>query len=252
MSKRLSPVVPMLVAALMQSAVGAEVEARLNWLERVDLAPLVSGQVSSLKVQPGSRVQKGQILLTLDPRPFQARLQAATAELTRSREVAAEAQREQTRAQQLYDKMLSSDHDLQSAKLAAAQAAAAHQAAQAQLTQAQLEQEYGSLKAPFAGVVVAVQTAVGQAVVSQWQATPLLTVARADALLARAVVPLAQLESLQVGQNLPLRWGTRLLTAQVRHLGLEPVAGGYVLEVQVTVPAGVTPRVGESVYLELP
>lgn len=244
----------MTLGLLLQPASATEVEARLTWLERVELAPLVSGIVNHIKVQPGSPVRQGQVLLTLDPRPFQARVQAAEAELSRSTEVAAEAQREQDRAQQLYTKMLSSDHDLQTAKLAAAQATAAHKAAQAQLTQAQLEREYSSLKAPFAGIVVAVHAALGQTVISQLQPTPLLIVARTDVLLAQAAVPAAQLEGLQVGQSLPLRWGQQQLKAQIRYLGLEPVAPAdhYRLEAQVAVPEGVTPRVGGIVSLELP
>ncbi len=241
--------------AVMGGVVAAEVPAQLAWVARVALAPLVTGVVTAVKVMPGERVRKGQVLLQLDPRPFAARVSAAEAELTRAQEAEAESKREQTRAQQMYSKMLSADHELQLANLAATQATAATQIARARLIQAQLDQEYSVIKAPFAGIVVAVLASEGQTVISQLQATPLLVLARADALLAQAQVSAAQLDSLKLGQEIPLRWGAQRVLAKIHALGLEPlVASGdeYRLEVLAPVPEGVTPRVGINVILELP
>src|SRR5260221_12202182 len=56
-----------------------EFTGRLEAVDHVEIRPRVSGQLDSVHFQEGAIVQKGELLFTIDPRPFQAggdRLQA--------------------------------------------------------------------------------------------------------------------------------------------------------------------------------
>ena len=63
----------------------------------VTLAPRVSGQVAALLVHDNQRVAAGQVLLILDPRPYQAALDAAAARLAAAQAKAADARAELAR-----------------------------------------------------------------------------------------------------------------------------------------------------------
>jgi multidrug efflux system membrane fusion protein len=134
----------------------------------------VSGVIGELHVAPGDQVKRGQRLLALDPRPFRLRLRAVEATVARLRPERDERARELERAQELYDRTVLSDVELQHARNAAEMAAAAYEEAESARELAALELEYSVLRAPSDGTVVGVEAAVGQVVVNRCQAAPLV------------------------------------------------------------------------------
>ena len=242
--------------ALAAGAAGAaELQAVTGWAQRVALGPLVSGVVSEVHVRPGDRVDKGAPLVTLDRRDFTSRVSRREAERRHAEMLLEEAQREDERAAELYDRTLLSDHERNQATIALEAARAAAEAARAALSRARLDLERSQLRAPFDALVLAVEAVPGQSVVSELQSQPLVTLADRGALVARAAVDAAQAARLEPGQALRASLRGQAVEVKVREVGLEPLPGAaesprYALVVEL--PAGeATPRAGESLLLHL-
>lgn len=146
--------------------------------DKVELTTRVSGVVESVLVKPGQRVKKGAVLLRLDRTILQARLEEATADHARAQADEADAKREQGRAQELYDRTVSSTSELEAAELRYARAQAALSAAQARRVIAQKNLADAELKAPFDGVVSAISGGAGTVVVADCQPKPLIVLSR--------------------------------------------------------------------------
>ena len=142
--------------------------------DKVELTTRVSGVVEAVLVKPGQRVKKGAVLLRLDRTVLRARLDEAKAEYARAQADEADAKREQGRAQELYDRTVSSTSELEAATLRYARARAALSAAQARRVIAQKDLADAELKAPFDGVVNAVPGGPGTVVAADCQPKPLV------------------------------------------------------------------------------
>ncbi|MHB0974478.1 MAG: efflux RND transporter periplasmic adaptor subunit [Thiobacillus sp.] len=142
--------------------------------DKVELTTRVSGMVEAVLVKPGQHVKKGAVLLRLDRTVLQARLEEAQAELARAQADEADAKREQGRAQELYDRTVSSTSELEAAELRYARAQAALSAAKARRVIARKNLADADLKAPFDGVVKAVPGGPGTVVVADCQPKPLI------------------------------------------------------------------------------
>lgn len=121
--------------------------------DRVSLTTPVSGVVKEVYVQVGQRVKKGDRLVALDDTILKARVMEAEAGLARVKHEADEADRDFKRAQELYDRGVSSTTEFDAAKLKHSRATASAKEAEARLIIAQKNLEYAVLKAPFDGVV---------------------------------------------------------------------------------------------------
>jgi RND family efflux transporter MFP subunit len=246
--------------ALLSSAgqlAAAELTGSLQWVRRVELSTPVSGPIAHVAADSGDEVQKGQLLLNLDARGFNAQVKKAEAQVLTAREAHEEAQRELERTTEMYERTLLSDHELQLAKIAFSNAAAELQTAEAERTQARLELEYSRVSAPFDGVVLQRSAEVGQTVVTRLQSVPLLTLAETGRMLARIEVGELELEQLRKGMELPVRVGSRSFSGKVQRLGMEPViaAGGiakYEIDVLFEYPRAERLRAGQSVVVVLP
>lgn len=146
--------------------------------DKVELTTRVSGVVEAVLVKPGQHVRKGAVLLRLDKTVLQARLEEAQAEHARAQADEADAKREQGRAQELYDRTVSSTSELEAAELRYARAQAASAAARARRVIAQKNLADAELKAPFNGVVSAIPGGPGSVVVAECQPKPLIILNR--------------------------------------------------------------------------
>lgn len=146
--------------------------------DKVELTTRVSGVVEAVLVKPGQHVRKGAVLLRLDKTVLQARFEEAQAEHARAQADEADAKREQGRAQELYDRTVSSTSELEAAELRYARAQAALAAARARRVIAQKNLADAELKAPFNGVVSAILGGPGSVVVAECQPKPLIILNR--------------------------------------------------------------------------
>lgn len=243
-----------LAAAAVQAA---EVPAVLQWSQRVELSTPVSGVVQAVNVKPGERVRKGQALLQLDGRIYTGRVEEAAAAVARQKGEADEAQRDLKRVQELYDRSVISTTELDQAKLRQARAAAQLREARARHKQEAQSRADSILRAPFDALVVARLAEPGQAVAAGLQPQPLLALAKAGEMIARAQVSEEQLNTLKAGQEVNVAVGQLRFRGQIATLGLEPAARDksgaplYALEVLFATGDKVL-RAGGQALLTLP
>ncbi len=243
-----------LCAWLAPAPAGPVVDARLTWSDRTELGTPLSGVVTDVLVKAGDRVNAGQPLVRLDRRAYIARREAARGALTAAREARAEAQRERDRIQELYDRTLLADHDLQAAQIEYSRAEAAYQRARADLAAAEQRLDEAELNAPFAARVVSVSVRGGQAVVNSMQAVPMVTVARSGRMQALAWLPAGQAGALKEGQAVRVSAGGRDFEGRILEVGLEPGGdeGLYPLRVEFAVDDSAGLRPGMAARLTLP
>ena len=117
----------------------------------VEVRPRISGQITGVHFQDGAIVHKGQLLFTIDPRPFAAALAEARASLASARSDLNLAHANLARAQKLVavDAVSQSDVDQLRAKVQASQAALA--GAEAQVRARALDMEFTQVRAPISG-----------------------------------------------------------------------------------------------------
>jgi len=144
----------------------------------VELTTRVSGVVEEVLVSEGQTVKKGAVLLRLNTLILRARLDEATADEDRAKADEADAKRELERAQELYNRTVSSTTELDSASLRYARAQAALAGAGARRVIAQKNLSDAELKAPFDGKVKSVPAAPGVVVAAECQPKTLVVMSR--------------------------------------------------------------------------
>lgn len=142
--------------------------------EKIELTTRVSGVVDQVLVKVGQRVSKGMVLLRLEKTILQARLDEAVAEHARALVDEGDAKRELDRAQDMFDRTVSSTSELEASMLRHARAQAALSAANARRVIAQQNLNDAELKAPFDGVVSGLPGAPGTVVTAECQPKPLV------------------------------------------------------------------------------
>jgi RND family efflux transporter MFP subunit len=150
--------------------VGGMLAASPLWAaDKIELTTRVSGVVDQVLVKAGQRVKKGTVLLRLDRTILQARFEEAVAEHTRAQADESDAKRELERAQELFNRTVSSTTELDAAVLRQTRMQAALSVATARRVIAQQNLNDAELKAPFDGVVSAVPGAPGTVVAAECQ-----------------------------------------------------------------------------------
>jgi RND family efflux transporter MFP subunit len=234
---------------LATSAWAAEYPAVLGWSQRVDLATGVPGVVDSVPVQPGQTVARNALLLALHPAVYQAGVAEAQADIARQVEEEAEARRDLERVKELYARTVSSTTELDAAKLRHARANALLTAGQAKLERARRQLLESEVRAPFEAVVLARRAEPGMVVATQCQPPQLLTVARADEMLAVSQVEAGQAAGLALGTAAGVSAGGRSYAGKVRAITAR-ADGKYGVEVAFPRPAGLL--AGQAATVRLP
>ncbi len=154
------PTIP--VAEVMVRPVTPFVEftGSLTAVKRVELRPRVAGYIEGVSVPEGQYVEKGRALFHIDPRQFQATLNAAAARLREAQAAWQLAQAEHARAEKLFAQKVVARDRLDTA-------AAALHAGQAQVEAAKAALETAKLDLGFARVTAPISGRVGQALVTE-------------------------------------------------------------------------------------
>jgi len=179
----------------------AEYEAELDWGKRVVLSTPVSGPVVEVNVRPGEKVEAGQVLLSLDPRPFRQKVRQARAQMDALAPDREEARREVERAEELYDRTVLSDVELEQTRIAFARLDGRYRQAQTAHELASLDLEYSRVKAPFPGVVLALHAAPGETVVATERAPALVEIGEVSSMTAVAELTPEQAAGVALGQS---------------------------------------------------
>lgn len=126
---------------------------RIAPVERVEVRPRVSGFIASVNFGEGKEVRKGEVLFTIDPRPYAAELKRAQAELARARTAQVLAQSERERAVKLLNAHAISREEHDTRVSGNEQAEANVQAAEAAVDAAALNLSFTRVEAPISGLV---------------------------------------------------------------------------------------------------
>ncbi len=156
---------------------------RLEAVERVEIHPQISGILTAVHFQDGSRVRKGDLLFTIDPRPFAAELARAEAQLAGAEARAAYTASDVARGERLLAENAIARRDFDEKQNAAREAGANLQAARAALKMAQLNLDYTRITAPISGRVSRAEVTVGN-LVSAGNGPTLTTLVSADRIYA--------------------------------------------------------------------
>jgi membrane fusion protein (multidrug efflux system) len=119
----------------------------------VPIVPQVGGRVVELDVDDNQDVERGQLLLVIDPSDYQVALARAQAELEQRQATLANAQQVLRRSRPLQKKDVLSEERLDEATAAERAAEAAVAAARAEVARARLDLERTRIVAPVAGRV---------------------------------------------------------------------------------------------------
>ena len=119
---------------------------------QVNIVARVSGYLDKIAYQEGELVKEGQLLFQLDPKPFQAQLDAARGELQSQQARFTTAQANLGRVKPLAQQNALSQADLDKAQGEFDSAKAAVFSAQAKVTEAELNLGYTTIRSPVTGL----------------------------------------------------------------------------------------------------
>jgi RND family efflux transporter MFP subunit len=121
--------------------------------EEVEVRARVSGFLKSMHFTPGSFVDMGELLFVIDPREYQAALNAANAELNAAKAMEHRAKIEYDRAKRVFDKGAGRETDVVKWRGERDVALAAIEQAKAKVERASLNLGYTQVTAPISGRV---------------------------------------------------------------------------------------------------
>jgi membrane fusion protein (multidrug efflux system) len=170
--------VPVHVEAIGETRGNTEIEIRAR----------VEGFIESVDYPEGSLVEQGQLLYTIDARPFQARVAATRAGLAEAEAQLARAHQDVVRYEPLVAKNAISREQYETAVALEKAAAAAVDAARAVVEQAEIDLSYTRVVAPEAGLAGRTEVYAGT-LVGRGSSTLLTRISRVDPIHVRFSFP---------------------------------------------------------------
>ena len=128
-----------------------EYTGRFEAVQRVEIRPRVSGYIDEILFRDGQLVKKGDLLMRIDPRPFQTTLDSAKAQLASAEAEQRRTRIELERGQELVESGALSVQVLDERLAASLRADAEIVIAEAAIRSAELNVEFTEVRAPFDG-----------------------------------------------------------------------------------------------------
>jgi membrane fusion protein, multidrug efflux system len=161
-------------AAVHNVRIWSDFSGRMVAVDSAEIRPQVSGRITEIRFKDGQMVQAGDILLVIDPRPYEAAVSKAEADLATANNNARLAKIELARATRLKDAQAVAQDFYDQRANANGVSQAAIQSAEAALTQAKVDVDHAYVKAPISGRVSRAEITVGN-LVQVGPTAPLLT-----------------------------------------------------------------------------
>lgn len=147
------PAATVTVAKVTQKTMPVEVTAvgNVEAISTISIRAQVAGEVQDIRFKEGDFVKKDQLLLTIDPRPYEAALAQAKAALARDKATGVYNRAQAQRYKTLFDQGVASAEQLESFVSAADAADATVNADEAAIKTAELNLEYCTINSPIDG-----------------------------------------------------------------------------------------------------
>jgi len=147
------PVVPVIVTQVEQKTVPYQIHAigTVESYSTVSVKARVDGRLDEVHFKQGDEVKQGELLFTIDPRPLQAALQQAQAQLARDRAQMTQANTDERRYEYLLQQGVGSREQYDQAHANAAALRATEAADDAMVETARLNLSYTTIYAPITG-----------------------------------------------------------------------------------------------------
>lgn len=158
---------------------------RLEAVDAVDVRSRVSGTIQTVHFREGSLVKAGDLLLTIDPEPYAAEVDRASAEVVAAKARMAYSRSEAARAERLWKVKAIAERELDERVNARREAEAQLRAAEAALRTAKLNLDYTQVRAPVTGRVGRLEVTVGNLVAAGPGAPVLTTLVSVSPIYAR-------------------------------------------------------------------
>ncbi len=170
------PALPVTIDLLQPQSVSPYVDfsGRISAVDYAEIRPQVAGRITDIRFRDGQRVKAGDVLFVIDPRPYEAAVAKAQADLATAINNAKFAKLESDRGSQLLKMNALSQESYDQRANTEAVAQAAIKAAQAALTAAEINLDYAYVKAPISGRISRAEITLGNLVGSPTAPPPLL------------------------------------------------------------------------------
>lgn len=154
--------------------VWSEFSGRMTAVDSADIRPQVSGRITEIHFRNGQSVKAGDILFVIDPRPYEAAVAKAQADLATAKSNASFAHTDLARATALIGAQAISRAYYDQRVNAEGVADASVKSAEAELAAADVDLDHAYVKAPISGRVSRAELTIGN-VVENGANAPLLT-----------------------------------------------------------------------------
>lgn len=188
-----------------------EIVGQTRGSQDVEIRARVEGYLESVKFTEGTFVTKGTPLYQIDPKPFEATLAAAKADLANARARLQKTSNDVARYEPLVVQKAISQQELDNALSARDAARAQVDAAAAAVDKATLDLGYCSIAAPLDGIVGTTKVKAGN-LVGRNESTLLTTVSAVDPILFRAGI--SEAEYLRIAKRIQ-EGGERAAKAEI-------------------------------------
>ncbi|HET8807006.1 MAG TPA: efflux RND transporter periplasmic adaptor subunit [Methylophaga sp.] len=194
-----------------------EFTGRFEAVEEVAIRARVTGYLDAVHFKDGQMVNKGDLLFEIDPRPFQAALARAEANLAKVQSQLKLTELEVNRGERLLTQQAIAVEEVDSRRARFQEANANVAAARAALQTASLDLQYSKISAPVSGRISSRNIDIGNLVTTDSSAMPLTTIVKTDPL--HFVFDVSEAEYLQfarVAGGEAALTGESKVTAQIR------------------------------------
>lgn len=170
--------VPVTATAALEKTVPIELRAigNVQAYSTVVVKSLVEGTLTQVYFKEGQEVQKGDLLFTIDSRPFEVQLKQAESNLARDHAQAENARQEANRYEQLLQKEYVSREQYEQLRATSVAYEGTLLGDQAAIDQAKLQLEYSSIRSPINGVAGTLLVYPGNLVKANDPDHPLVTI----------------------------------------------------------------------------
>ena len=190
--------VPVTVGKSARKAIPLSVEVigSVEASSTVSIRAQVTGELNSVNFQEGQDVSEGQVLFSLDPRPLQATLAQAEANLARDTAQAANAATQAQRAAELAERGIATREQVETASSASNALQATLAADRAAVDNARVQLQYATIPAPISGRTGALMVHPGNLVRAN-DTAPLVVINQLTPIFVSFAIPEAQLPMLK-------------------------------------------------------